>query len=102
MDGNAQEEGAQEVEHGDRLAAAGRDDREAAAGRPVAEVGRAQEARACFEEGDQVAMPPDVVACCDNIRAGREELLGQLRRESDPVRCVLSVDNTEVGVELVA
>jgi hypothetical protein len=101
VDGHAQEEGAHEVEHGDLLAAPSRHDREAAAGRPVAEVGRAQEAGALFEERDEVAMSPDVVACCDNICAGREELLRQLRREADSVCRVLSVDNTEVGVELV-
>jgi hypothetical protein len=46
-------------------------------------------------------MPPDVVAGRENVGAGSEELLRQLRGQPEPVGCVLAVDNAEMGAELV-
>ena len=47
-------------------------------------------------------MPPHVVPGRDDVRAGGEQLLRELAREADSVGRVLSVDNAEVGLELVA
>jgi hypothetical protein len=43
-----------------------------------------------------------VVAERDRVRSGREQLLGELRRDPDAVRDVLAVEDDEVDGELVA
>jgi hypothetical protein len=43
-----------------------------------------------------------VVAERDHVRAGAEQTLGELRRDTGAVGDVLAVDDAEVGVELVA
>jgi hypothetical protein len=42
-----------------------------------------------------------VVAERDHVRAGREELVGELRRDAGSVGRVLAVDDREVGVVLL-
>ena len=46
-------------------------------------------------------MPPDVVPGRHGVGARREDLLGQLGRQADPVGRVLAVDDAEVDPELV-
>jgi hypothetical protein len=46
-------------------------------------------------------VPPDVVACGENVRAGCKELLRELRGQPEPVGGVLAVDDAEVGAELM-
>ncbi len=43
-----------------------------------------------------------MVAERDRVRTPREELVGELRRDSDTVRDVLAVDDADVDVQLVA
>jgi hypothetical protein len=41
-----------------------------------------------------------VVSECDRVRAGREQLLRELRGQAGPVRGVLPVDDADVDREL--
>jgi hypothetical protein len=43
-----------------------------------------------------------VVAERDRVGSGREQLVGDLRRDAEPVRGVLAVDDAEVDPELLA
>jgi len=43
-----------------------------------------------------------VIAECHDVRAGREQPLGELRRDPGAVGDVLAVDDARVGVELLA
>jgi hypothetical protein len=101
MDGDIEEERAHEVDDGDRLAAGGRDDGQAPAGSAVAEVRRTEDAVARLQHGKEVPVAPDVVARGDDVGPGGEELLGELRREAEPVGRVLAVDDAEVRTDVV-
>jgi hypothetical protein len=46
-------------------------------------------------------MPPDVVPGRDDVGARREELVGELGRQAEPVGGVLAVDDADVCLELV-
>jgi hypothetical protein len=43
-----------------------------------------------------------VVAERDRVGPGGKEAIGQLRRDADPVRDVLAVDDADIRIELVA
>jgi hypothetical protein len=102
MDRRGEEERALEVEDGHLGSVLRLPEREPGAGDPgVAEVRGARDARARLEHRDEVAVPPDVVACRDHVGARGEELLGELGGEADAVRGVLAVDDAEVDPELV-
>jgi hypothetical protein len=97
-----EEELALEVDDRDRRPVPGVDHGEPAAGRRgPAEIRGAKDAVARLEERDEIALPPDVIPRRDHVRAGGEELLGELGREPDAVRRVLAVHDAEVDAELL-
>jgi hypothetical protein len=66
------------------------------------EVGRPDDPIAALEVRQELAARPGVVAEGQDVGAGGEQLLGELRRQPAPVGRVLGVDDAEVGAELVA
>jgi hypothetical protein len=44
---------------------------------------------------------PDVIAGCEDVGAGSEKFLGELRSDAQAVRDVLRIDDAEVCVQLV-
>jgi hypothetical protein len=95
-----EKERALEVDDCDGFAARRVDDGQTAPG--SGEIGGSQHALVLFEDGNDVAVAPDVVAGCENVRAGGEELLRELRRQPQSVRDVFRVDDAEIDVELAA
>jgi hypothetical protein len=75
---------------------------QAAARRGGAEVCRANEPVRARQVVGDLAPPPDMVAKCDDVRAGGEQPVGEARRDPSPVRGVLAVDDAEADLELVA
>src|SRR5207237_4249083 len=55
-----------------------------------------------LEVGGDPRPPPDVVSERDHVRAGREQPLGELRRDPDAVGDVLAVQDAEADPELLA
>jgi hypothetical protein len=99
MHGGRQEERALEVDDGDGFARARVDDGETASG--TREVGRPHDAVARLEQGNDVAVTPDVVAGRQDVGARGEQLLGKLCGYAHAVRDVLAVHDAKVRLELV-
>ena len=74
----------------------------AAARRAGRDVGRPDHALRLREVGADLVARPDVVAERDDVGAGGEQPVRQLRRQPPPVRGVLAVDDAEVDAELLA
>ena len=70
-----------------------RRDREPAPGRAGAEVRGPDDPLGGREVRRDLGPPPGVVAERDRVRSVREQLLGEARRDADPVRRVLPVDD---------
>jgi hypothetical protein len=64
------------------------------------EVGGPDYSLGPFEVRDDLPPAEDMVAERDDVRAGLEQPVGDLRRDADAVRCVLAVENAEVDREL--
>jgi hypothetical protein len=96
----AQEDVALEVDHAQAHAAALHDAR-AVAGLGGQEVRGAQDPVVIVEVADDLGAVVGVVAQRDDVDAGREQLVGDLRRDPEPARYVLAVDDHErVAVRL--
>ena len=65
-------------------------------------VGRPQDALLAVEVGIDLALAVGVVAERDHVDAGVEELIGDLRRDSEAPRRVLAVDDQEVEAQPIA
>jgi hypothetical protein len=96
------EQRALEVDHRDLRTVAGVDEGASAPGRACGEVRGTDDAVARFEIGSDVVPAPGVVAERHGVRAGSEQLVGELRGDPDAVGHVLAVDDADVDVELVA
>ena len=92
---HVEEERAEQVDHRDRRAVGRRRDRERPAGRAGGDVRRPDHAFRGSEVRADVVARPDVVAERDHVGAGREQLVGELRRDPAPVGRVLAVDDAE-------
>ena len=92
---------ARQVDHRQAHAVAG-DDRVAVAGLGAQVVGGPQDPRLVVEVGVDLAMAVGVVAERDHIDAGREQLVGDLRRDPEPAGDVLAVDDDERRVVALA
>lgn len=66
------------------------------------QVRRPDDPLAVLEVREELAARPGVVSERQDVGAGGEQLLGELRRQPAPVGRVLGVDDAEVGPELVA
>ena len=93
---------AEEVEHRHRDAVSRLDDRQPATGCEHTLVRWADHPLAAGEVVTDPAAAVGVVAEGDDVRAGREQPVGELRRYPGAVGDVLAVDDREVGAELLA
>jgi hypothetical protein len=91
-----------EVDHRDLRSVARVDEGNSAPRRARGEVRGTHDAVARLEVGSDVVSAPGVVAERDRVRAGRQQLVRELRRDPDAVGDVLAVDDADVDVELVA
>ncbi len=71
------------------------DDAQPAPGLAAQKVDRTQDARLVIEIRVDLAPVVGVVAQSDHVDAGREQLVGDLRRDPEPSRGVLAVDDDE-------
>jgi len=94
------EQVAEQIDHRDPGAVACLGDGPPAPRRCSREVRGPDHAVGAREVGRDLLPPPDVVAERDHVRAGREQLVRELRRDPDTVRDVLPVRDHEVQVEL--
>jgi hypothetical protein len=65
------------------------------------QVGRPDDPIAALQVREELTARPGVVAEREDVGAGGEQLLGELRRKPAAVGRVLGVDDAEVGAELV-
>jgi hypothetical protein len=101
-DGRVEEERPEEVEHRDFDAVARFDDGESSPERQRAGVRGANDALARREVAADSVAPVGVIAERDDIGAGGEQTLSELRCDARSVRDVLAVDDADVGAELFA
>jgi hypothetical protein len=97
-----EEEGAEDVDHGQARAVRARDDPEAAPGCERGRVRRSQDAVGRVEVGGDLGPAERVVAEGDRVDSGREQAVGQAGRDPDPVRDVLPVRDADVDPEVCA
>jgi len=90
----AQVEVARQVDHAEPDAAA-LDDRPATPGLDAEVVGRADDVLLLVEVAEDLAAVVGVVAERDDVHAGAEQLVGDLRRDAEPAGHVLAVDDHE-------
>src|SRR5262249_42868665 len=65
-------------------------------------VDRPQQARMTIDEGDGLALVPDMVAGADDVDTGGVELVADLLGDAEPSGGVLAVDDDEVEPELAS
>jgi len=100
--GDLEEEPAQELDDGDARAVRRGADGERAPGGEAREVRGPDDAVRLREIGLQLAPRPRVVAEREDVRAGGEQLVRELWRQTAAVGRVLRVDDAEGDVELLA
>jgi len=98
--GDLEEQPTHQVEDGHRRAVRSRRDGERAAGRMAREVRGTEHALRRIEIWQQLAARPGVVAERHDVRARREQPVGQLGRDAPPVGRVLAVHDAEVDGEV--
>jgi len=90
-----------EVQDRNRRAVLGVDDDEPSARSAGSEVRGPDDPLGGLEVGRDLAPAPDVVAERDRVGPGREQPVGQARRDARPVGDVLAVDDAEADAVLL-
>ena len=97
-----QEEGAEDVDHGQACTVRARDDPEASPRCERRRVRRSQDAVGRVEVRRDLGAAERVVPERDGVDSGREQAVGEPRRDPDPVGDVLPVRDADVDLELSA
>jgi hypothetical protein len=97
-----QEEGAEDVDHGQARTVRSRNDPEASPGRERRRVRRSQDAVGRVEVRRDLGAAERVVPERDRVDSGREQAVGESRRDPDPVGDVLRVRDADVDLEVRA
>src|SRR4029079_17013672 len=101
-DGWAEEEGADQVDHGDLRSVGRRRERQTLTGRTVRHVRRPAQALALLQVRNDLTAAPGVVPERDHVRAGGEHLVCELGRDADAVGEVLAVEDAEIHAQFFA
>ena len=97
-----EEQPAEQVDDRDRRAVPRRGDGEPFSGKAGAEVRGPDHAVGGGEVREDLVAGPRVVPQGNDVGSGSEQAVGELRRDTATVRCVLSVHDAELDRELVA
>ncbi len=97
-----EEERSQDVHHREARAVRRRDDGQSSPGHVLRHVRRANDSIRVVEVRADFCAPEGVVSESDRVRPGGEQLVGEARRDPDPVGGVLAVDDAHVDLQVCA